>query len=171
MPDMNQLDRLEALAQSLIEGTFNRLFQSQLHPAQSPPPNTSAWNGRRGVETKKALTVNNSGHTATNWVLQNGMRRLQLGQPVINVGRAQDNDIVFDDPSVSLYHAQLRWREGRYHLCPPTADTEQANRSQKMGQSAPRITVNRQPVIRHPLSSGDVIGLGETILTVHVEQV
>ena len=30
---MNQLDRLETLAQRLIEGTFNRFFQTQLHPA------------------------------------------------------------------------------------------------------------------------------------------
>ena len=30
---MNQLDRLERLAQRLIEGVFHRLFQTRLHPA------------------------------------------------------------------------------------------------------------------------------------------
>lgn len=33
MEGMNKLDRLEILAQRLIEGTFHRLFHTQLHPA------------------------------------------------------------------------------------------------------------------------------------------
>lgn len=34
MPGMNQLDRLETLAERLIEGAFQRLFRSRLHPAE-----------------------------------------------------------------------------------------------------------------------------------------
>ena len=30
---MNQFDRLETIAQRLIEGIFSRLFHTQLHPA------------------------------------------------------------------------------------------------------------------------------------------
>ena len=33
MQRMNQLDRLERLAQQLIEGPFRRLFQTHLHPS------------------------------------------------------------------------------------------------------------------------------------------
>ncbi len=164
---MNQLDRLEALAQGLIEGTFNRLFQTQLRPAEA-----SVINGRDRTETKEVLALD-ARHIARRWVLQLDARQLRLGEPVINIGRALDNDVILSDPTVSRYHAQLRWREGCYHLCPPAVEDgltgQQLNGTQRMGRSTPWTTVNQRSVIRHPLASSDVIVLGRTVLNVTVE--
>lgn len=39
-------------------------------------------------------------------------KRFELVVPVLNVGRAEFNDVVLDDPSVSTQHAKLQRREG-----------------------------------------------------------
>ena len=171
---MNRLDRLEALAQRLIEGTFNRLFQTQLDPVDLVHHLTAAVeNGRRNgkgrADTEEALSLN-AQYMAKRWVLQLDGHRFRLGEPVINIGRALDNDIVLSDPTVSRYHVQLRWREGRYHLCPPASKNglsgQQVNSAQKTGSSIPWTTVNQQSATRHSLVSGDVIALGNISLTI-----
>jgi hypothetical protein len=43
-----------------------------------------------------------------------GVRVFPLSQPVINIGRRMDNNLVIDDPRVSRYHAQIRAIKGRY---------------------------------------------------------
>lgn len=150
---MNKLDRLEMLAQQLIEGTFNRLFQPK------PPDVTPADKQRT---TTKEIRVAQQPNSAGQWALQLGERRIQLGEPVVSIGRALDNDIVLNDPAVSRYHAQLRWRNKRYYLCHPSVS--------KNGQAAAnrRIWLNRQPVTQAPLSPGDEILLGNTGLHVLV---
>ena len=259
---MNGLDRLETLAQQLIEGIFQRLFQTQLHPADlarhlaavietgrqaGTPANTIPnhyWirlnpadyaaliNGSsEGVEvahlrhylarliqeagyqltgplqvsldqaasvlpgqveiktsqapasagdsqpdlneTQQVATVT-ALHPAKQWFLQIEERVIRLGEPVINIGRALDNDIILKDPTVSRYHIQLRWREGCYHLCPPhfpvkRAAEETVVNSNKTKANSPPTTLNHKPVIQHPLIAGDVIGLGNTRLIVIVE--
>ncbi len=169
MQGMKQLDRLEALAQGLIEGVFNRLFQTQLHPSNLAHHPAEAGK----IETRESLAVV-SDHTARRWLLQLETRQLRLGEPVVNIGRSLDNDIILSDPTVSRYHAQLRWREGRYHLYPPMplngAINQGANGAQKTERFTPRTTVNKQQVARHPLAPDDVIALGNTTLTVIVER-
>ena len=39
-----------------------------------------------------------------------------LEQPIFNIGRSMENDLVFDDPSVSRHHAQLRALHGHYEV-------------------------------------------------------
>ena len=100
---------------------------------------------------------------------------MQLGEPVINVGRALDNEIVLSDPAVSRYHAQLRWREGRYYLYPPRNATGNGNvgsLTQQIGLSSPHTLVNRQPVAddkQQPLAAGDEVTFGKTAVTVAVK--
>jgi pSer/pThr/pTyr-binding forkhead associated (FHA) protein len=43
-----------------------------------------------------------------------GTRIIPLTQPVINIGRRLDNQVVVDDPRVSRNHAQLRVIKSRY---------------------------------------------------------
>jgi len=261
MQGMNQLDKLEALAQRLIEGTFSRLFQTRLRPADLAhhlavaiesgskgasgggstnlipnryqiilnPDDYAALAVYPGSEaevlklrqyllrlareanyrfagplevglgqseavlpgqvevkceqrpdvsrkkprtvTKETLAVNAPppGNSAARWALKLGERRLPLGQPVVNIGRAPDNDIVLRHPTVSLYHAQLRWREGRYHLYPPPSANGAAGRRPNGSGPIPHTAVNRRPVGQYPLVPGDEITLGDTDLTVILE--
>lgn len=260
MQGMNQLDKLEALAQRLIEGTFSRLFQTRLRPADLAHHLAVAIeSGREGAsggstnlipnryqiilnpadytalvahpgsqaqaaklrqyllrlareagyrfagplevalgqseavlpgqvevkceqqpdvsekkpraETKETLAVNTPppGQAANRWALKLGERRLPLGQPVVNIGRASDNDIVLSHPTISLYHAQLRWREGRYHLYPPPSANGAAGHRPNGSGPIPHAAVNRQPVGPYPLAPGDKITLGDTDLTVILE--
>ena len=160
MPGMNQLDRLEALAQRLIEGTFSRFFQPKLPDKET----------ERKIETREALTLGVN-HIASQWLLQWDDQQMRLGEPVLTLGRAMDNDIILNDPTVSRYHAQLRWREGRYHLYPPAvaplAEVKPSSGWTKQTKlSTPRTTVNRRLVTQCPLQPGDILTLGQTAVTV-----
>jgi hypothetical protein len=84
------------------------------------------------------------------FLIVNGRRHVPLNQPVINVGRRDDNDVVLDIPTVSRQHAQLRWRYGHFVLFDLT------NRG--------RTAVNGEIVTEHVLQPGDVITLGTAML-------
>jgi hypothetical protein len=73
-----------------------------------------------------------------------------LDQPVVNIGRRVDNQIVLEAPSVSRTHAQLRVREGRYVLF-------------DLGSSSGTL-VNGRSVTQHVLRPGDVIAIAATRL-------
>ena len=171
MQTMNKFDRLENLAQRLIEGAFNRLFRAETEHGSSPaalPPGESP--GDHVTETREVLSLNLP-NAAARWRLQLVERQFELGEPVIAIGRAPDNDIILGDPTVSRYHAQLRWREGRYHLCPPApagGDNGQGA-TRGTGLRQPHTTVNHRAVAETPLSPGDIIRLGHTVLKVIVE--
>ncbi|HID88662.1 MAG TPA: DUF2662 domain-containing protein [Anaerolineales bacterium] len=72
-----------------------------------------------------------------------GGRHVDLVEPVVNIGRALDNDIILEDPRVSRHHAQLRRRFGRYVLY-------------DLGSSG-GTTVNGYPVQECVLQPGDVL--------------
>jgi hypothetical protein len=74
-----------------------------------------------------------------------GRRHVPLDQPIINLGRRADNDIVLDAPTVSRRHAQIRWRYSRFVLYDLS--------------SRGHTLVNDQPVVEHTLQPGDVIAL------------
>lgn len=251
---MNQFDRLEIIAQRLIEGAFSRLFQTQLHPADlarrlaravdddhqeairnglqllpnfyrvtlSPGDYAKLVSGST-VEAETArlrrylirlieevngrpvgpieVTLDrssavrpgkvrvNSRHANGNgsksrtkteeayrvieekagrWRLRYNATEIQLGEPVLRIGRALDNDIVLNDQTVSRYHAQLRWRGDKYYLYPPVPSgvvTEQ----KEMAHFLPPTFVNARPEFRCPLKDGDVITLGDTVLRMIVQ--
>jgi hypothetical protein len=50
------------------------------------------------------------------FLIVQGVKEFPLTQPVINIGRRLDNDLVVDDPRVSRHHAQLRAIKNRYVL-------------------------------------------------------
>ncbi len=77
-------------------------------------------------------------------------RHFALDQPVINVGRRIDNQIVLQDAHVSRTHAQLRVRDSRFVLFDlgSTGGTE----------------VNGRKVKQHILRPGDVITIAESRL-------
>jgi hypothetical protein len=73
-----------------------------------------------------------------------------LTQPVINIGRKDENQLVIDNLRISRTHAQLRVRDGRYILL-------------DVGSKAGTI-VNGQRIKQHILRPGDVITIGDVEL-------
>ncbi len=84
----------------------------------------------------------------------NGGQSIPLNEDVVNVGRARENQIVLDDPSVSRHHLQLRLNYGRYILFD--------------AQSQGGTRVNNTLIYEHRLQAGDVIQIGNTQM-VYVE--
>jgi len=72
------------------------------------------------------------------------------GESSISIGRAQANDVVLDDASVSSQHCRIRPEPGGFVV----HDMKSTNGTQ----------VNGRPVDRHRLVEGDVIQVGETSL-------
>lgn len=80
-----------------------------------------------------------------------GGRIYPLDQPLINIGRMLDNDLVIDDPRVSRHHAQLRVVDGHFVL----SDTN----------STGGIFVNDRRIAETVLYPNDSISLAGVILT------
>jgi Protein of unknown function (DUF3662)/FHA domain len=74
--------------------------------------------------------------------------RFDLGDALISIGRASDNDVIVDDPEVSRHHCQLKLQHGAYSF----ADLGSRNGS----------WINGQPVTEVALGPGDSIQIGST---------
>ncbi len=81
------------------------------------------------------------------FLILDGRHYIPLLQPIINLGRRTDNDVVLDAPTVSRRHAQLRWRFGRYIIY-------------DVGSRGGTF-VNDEPVTECVLHPGDVIRLSD----------
>ncbi len=55
-------------------------------------------------------------HELDAFLIINGQQHVPLAQPVVNLGRHVDNEVVLDSPTISRRHAQIRWRYGRFVL-------------------------------------------------------
>lgn len=88
-------------------------------------------------------------------VINNGERTITLSEPLLNIGRGDDNHIVLEDAYCSRHHIQLRLRFGAYTLFDVN--------------SRGGTMVNNIRVTEHALQSGDVIKIGHTQLTYIVE--
>ncbi len=82
----------------------------------------ASYRARSLAETKDMKTNTESEKEGSEAIPENafliieGVKVFQLGQPVVNIGRRLDNTLVVDDPRVSRNHAQLRAIKGRYVL-------------------------------------------------------
>jgi len=83
-------------------------------------------------------------------LLVNGEDTIWLEQPMVQIGRSRENDIVLEDPFSSRHHAQLRLRFGRYTLFDSNSQSG--------------TFVNNVRVREHVLQVGDVIRIGNTHL-------
>ena len=68
------------------------------------------------VELTTRTGANHGNIPAHAFLIVNGVRIFDLEQPVVNIGRRNDNDLVIDDTRVSRSHAQLRAAHGKYIL-------------------------------------------------------
>ncbi len=77
------------------------------------------------------------------YLIVKGLKIFDLDRPVLNIGRALDNDLILEDHRISRRHARLRQRYGRYIL-------------QDLGSSG-GTTVNGFQVQEIVLRAGDLI--------------
>lgn len=120
--------------------------QISAHHWVAPLPHRSPANAANLPHQTKPITT--PPHSkAQQWQLIMEDRTIQLGMPVVRLGRAADNDVVLPDQSIAKYQAQLRWRHQQYHL-------------QNLSRTHP-IWLNNQPVkAPSPLHQGDQLKLG-----------
>jgi pSer/pThr/pTyr-binding forkhead associated (FHA) protein len=69
---------------------------------------TNATSGEVGIPEEGGAIPENA------FLIVEGVKVYPLAQPVINIGRRLDNQLVIDDPRVSRNHAQLRAIKGRF---------------------------------------------------------
>jgi pSer/pThr/pTyr-binding forkhead associated (FHA) protein len=89
-------------------------LKETVHGVQSAPPAVSS-----GPAAPAASAGRSSGGTLGNFLVRSGAlkgQRLVIKTPVVNIGRADYNDLVFPDESVSTTHAKLQRREGVWVL-------------------------------------------------------
>jgi hypothetical protein len=110
-----------------------------------------AWHSTHPLERTHALRVvetQESAHLTPEgaYLIIAGENHFPLQAPVVNLGRAAENQVVLTSPYVSRHHAQLRVRHGRYVLF-------------DLGSKGGTI-VNGRRVRQHVLRPGDVISMG-----------
>jgi len=84
------------------------------------------------------------------FLIVDGVKVFPLTQPVVNIGRRLDNQLVIDDPRISRNHAQLRAIKGRYVIFDLN--------------STGGTYINGQKVSQSVLYPGDVISLAGVAL-------
>lgn len=156
------LDENESVSPGQIEIKVN--YVSSIPGLPSEETYGSPLTGPDEIDTLAA-------NSAVNWRLQIGDHQFTLGEPVVRIGRAFDNDIVLDDSSIASYHAQLRWRAGRYYLYPPTLIIRRQANTRGPSSKFAKTTSPNGPdaIVQRPLAPGEVIKLGQVTLTVIVE--
>jgi len=105
-------------------------------------------NNQHATRSLQRVTVTQPKNAPVNPHLVINNRTIPLTEPLVNIGRSLDSDIVLDDQHASRHHAQLRLRFGVYVLFDV--------------QSRSGTFVNDVSVREHELRSGDVIRIGET---------
>lgn len=83
-------------------------------------------------------------------------RKIPIITPECRVGRADENDIVVNDTSVSRYHMVIKFIDGKYLV--------------ENAQSRHGIFINGAEVINpEPINDGDVLKLGGSLFWVVIE--
>ena len=83
------------------------------------------------------------------------LKEVPIGSRPITIGRAPDNDIRIDNLTVSDHHARIYTEGGRLRV-------EDLN-------SLNGISLNRYPITREALNSGDEIGIGKHLIVVDLD--
>ncbi len=126
------------------DATLNRGQVSVSGSTNSPAPmfETLVYtSGNQSAETLMAIKARDA------FLIVNGQQHIPLERALTTIGRRLENDIVLDSPSVSRYHAQIRWRFGHFILY------DVSSRGHTM--------VNDAPVREDVLRAGDVIALSD----------
>lgn len=90
-------------------GDFRVIASHRIDSLAKTQDMESDTDGERASQTEAGLPE-------SAFLIVDGVKEFPLRQPVINIGRRLDNNLVVDDPRVSRHHAQLRAIKGRYVL-------------------------------------------------------
>src|SRR5437867_2533528 len=120
--------RILARADVIRLGDEQFRFYADVAPTTAAPPEGPAAKAPAAAPPKLADTVNampaaprpsQGGAPLASFLVKNGSlkgQRLQVRTPIVNIGRAEYNDLVVPDESVSTQHAKLQRREGVWIL-------------------------------------------------------
>lgn len=101
---------------------------------------------------KNRITEGKNRSRLTRLVVVKGERSREefvLGKGCFTIGRAQENDIILDNPSTSRYHARLEYENGHYFI------TDLGSRN--------GTRVNGELITIRKLSCGDDVRIGRSI--------
>lgn len=166
----SEMDFVAALADELVEVarslglTLDRVPEVRLLADQDVSPHevsVSAQHSASRRETTQAMPLAEMPAAGTDsapraMLIISDSQQIPLDQPIINLGRQRNNDIIIDDIRASRHHAQIRLRFGRFVLF-------------DLGSTG-GTTVNGYAVQEQALQSGDVIGLAGNTL-IYVEEI
>lgn len=79
----------------------------------------------------------------------------EINEPITLIGRAQDRDLVLDHVTVSRHHAEIVFNGSCFEIIDKEGSTN-------------KIIVNGKFVEHAALKGGDIIGLGEAVLTFYI---
>src|SRR5213593_1852012 len=147
--------RILARADVIRIGEEQFRFYADAAPAAGPPPPPPPPQGPAASAPQAAPPASPTAPAPlASFLVRSGAligQRLQVKTPVANIGRADYNDLVIPDPSVSTSHAKLQRREGVWVL----ADLESTNGSFVDGE---------QVKGEAPLAPGATVRLGDVQL-------
>lgn len=109
---------------------------------------THSQEGDNSTQAMQPILVEQKAIPINPQLVINGTRTISLTEPLLNIGRGDNNHIVLDDSFVSRHHIQLRLRFGIYMLF----DVD----------SRSGTYVNNIRIREHHLQAGDVIRIGNT---------
>lgn len=121
---------------------------------QAPSGHTQVYNVRD--LQAPPVEIDQLGDAASRAVLESGDRRFALSGPATVVGRGRDADIRFDDPNISRRHVEFRTADAEWLV----VDLGSTNGTRLNGGTLSAPT---------PLRAGDVVQLGNTVLTFVLE--
>ena len=116
---------------------------------------THSSEGDNSTQAMQPIPIEKQAKPVNPQLVINGTRSMTLTEPVLNIGRSDDNHIVLDDAFVSRHHIQLRLRSGTYMLFDVN--------------SHGGTYVNKVKITEHRLQSGDVIRIGKTQIIYVIE--
>ena len=147
--------RILARADVIRIGEEQFRFYADAAPAAGPPPPPPPPQGPAASAPQAAPPASPTAPAPlASFLVRSGAligQRLQVKTPVANIGRADYNDLVIPDPSVSTSHAKLQRREGVWVL----VDLESTNGSFVDGE---RVKGDA------PLAPGAMVRLGDVQL-------
>lgn len=124
----------------------NRFTVHATHHTNNNPSSTASM---------KKVTIPKPDLSVKAHLIINNSQIEHLTQPVMNIGRHPDNQIILSDNTVSRHHAQIRLRSGQHIIF--------------NAQSLSGTRVNDVQIKEHRLKSGDVIDLGNSRLVYIME--
>lgn len=108
-----------------------------------------AWHSGSALDSTRPMSSRSVGNPdqppGGAFLIVNGGGHFALQDPVVNIGRRLDNQLILDNPHVSRTHAQIRVRQGRYVIF-------------DLGSTS-GTKVNGHRISQHVLRAGDVISI------------